>query len=261
MVCVLALAFMVEWRVSRTLTERLSSDMVAALDNLSRKYDVMASRLGGIGASLAAAQETLLAQNAAYSRIENVLAEGPAATGIAGTTSVASAPPPTAPQGVTFEVRDLEGLPPLPEDLRPESFLDDERLGDLFVKYRIDPERRLKGLDLAKALNILAETRAKVDVLHSRIQVDTREAAERLRQRGDYVDYARGQKYHSEPGVVTFGEQLQDGGMRIFYLYEEEFPEIYAMREEKRVAPEIGIRRLLELINGKGNVAMQKEDG
>ena len=71
----------------------------------------------------------------------------------------------------------------------------------------------------------------------------------KLKERGDYVDYARGEVYHSELGVITFGEDLQERGMRIFYLFPEEFPEIYAMKDEVKRLPEIGIRRVLQLIN------------
>ena len=37
--------------------------------------------------------------------------------------------------------------------------------------------------------------------------------------------------------------------MRIFYLSPAEFPELYAMRDEREHVPEIEARRLLALIN------------
>jgi hypothetical protein len=37
----------------------------------------------------------------------------------------------------------------------------------------------------------------------------------------------------------------------MFYLYPEEFQEIYAMREEKGRVAGIGVRQLLGLINGE----------
>ncbi len=43
--------------------------------------------------------------------------------------------------------------------------------------------------------------------------------------------------------------------MGSLYLYREEFPEVYGMKEEKARAAEIGIRRLLQILNGDGRVA------
>jgi hypothetical protein len=49
--------------------------------------------------------------------------------------------------------------------------------------------------------------------------------------------------------AFLYGHYLGERGMRLFYLYREEFPEIYTMKEEKALAAEIGIRRLLQLLN------------
>ena len=98
-------------------------------------------------------------------------------------------------------------------------------------------------MDFYNATNILAETRAKVEVLRSRISLGCARAAQKLLERGDYLDYTPGERYHTEPGVITFGHDLGEQGMRMFYLYPEEFPEIYTMKEEEALAEEIGIRR------------------
>jgi hypothetical protein len=104
-------------------------------------------------------------------------------------------------------------------------------------------------------MNIFAESRARMEVLKSRISLECAQAADKLLERGDYVDYASGEKYHTEPGLVTFGHALGEQGMRMFYLYREEFPKIYTMKEEKALAAEIGIRRLLKLLNGADDPA------
>ena len=46
--------------------------------------------------------------------------------------------PPAAEPGSTFEIKDLEGLPPLPEGIRPESFLEDQQLAPAFRKAIAD---------------------------------------------------------------------------------------------------------------------------
>ena len=59
--------------------------------------------------------------------------------------------------------------------------------------------------------------------------------------------------YYSERGGVSFGESLGEAGMRMFYLFPEEFPELYGMREAKRRLPEAAVRRVLSIINGEGD--------
>jgi hypothetical protein len=203
-----------------------------------------------MGSALTETRETLLAQNALLSRLEGLLKEPVDGRGTASDAGTIHKAPSPAEQGAGFDAKDLEGLPALPEGLNPESCLDIEQLPDLVTRYRTDPERRLVGLDLYTAMNILAEARARVDVLKSRMSLEKARAAEKLLERGDYVDYARGEKYHTEPGLITYGHDLGERGMRMFYLYTEEFPEMYAMEKEKVLAAEIGIRRLLQLLNG-----------
>src|SRR5262245_29032915 len=70
LVFALSLAFLFEWRASRTLAAKLSSDLISALGKLAQEQTVMASRTGGIGTSLTRTQETLLAQNGLLCRLE-----------------------------------------------------------------------------------------------------------------------------------------------------------------------------------------------
>ena len=148
-----------------------------------------------------------------------------------------------------------ETAEPLPEGLRPASYLADERLVDLVTEYRKDPERRLGAAETARALEILAATRARVEVLRSRALRAKVEAADALRERGEFVDYAPGESYHREPGVITHGEDLGDAGMRIFYRFPEQFPEIYDFETERRRAPARGVREVLAIVNGPGDVS------
>ena len=255
MVFALSLAFLFEWRASRSFAARLSSDLSSAVGKLGQEQGVMASRLGGIGSSLTETRETVVAQNAFLFRLEGLLKEPTDEPGTGpGADTIRTGPLPVE-QGPSFDAKDLAGLPPLPEGLNPESCLGDEHLADLVTRYRRDPERRLVGLDLYNAMNILSETRARVEVLKSRISLEKAQAAQKLLERGDYVDYTPGERYYTEPGLITFGHDLGERGMRMFYLYREEFPEIYTMKEERARAAEIGIRRFLQVLNGPGGPA------
>jgi len=253
MVFALSLAFLFEWRASRALAAKLSSDLKSAIGKLVQEHEVMGSRLGGIGNSLQITQESLGVQSALLSRLERSEKEGTAASGTSA-DSVTSVPSPLS-QGPSFEAKDLEGLPPLPEGIYPESFLGEDGLANLMTKYQNDSGRGLVGVELLRAMNLFAEAKAKVDVLKSRISLECAQAAQKLLERGDYVDYAPGEKYHTEPGLITYGHDLGERGMRMFYLYPEEFPEIYAMKKEKALVAEIGIRRLLQTLNGGAGLA------
>ena len=89
-------------------------------------------------------------------------------------------------------------------------------------------------------------------MLKSRIRLTTLKGAATLFERGDFIDYAPGEKYHSELGLISFGRRSDEGDMRMFYFYPEEFPEVYSMKEEAKQLPATGVRRLLGLINGVG---------
>jgi hypothetical protein len=250
LVFALSLAFLFEWRASRALAAKLSSDLKSALGKLVQEHEVIGSRIAGIGNSLQKTHESLGVQSALLSRLERSEKDGTDASGTSADSITISSGPSLSSQGPTFEAKDLDGLPPLPDGIYPESFLGEDGFANLMTKYQNDSGRGLVGVDLLRAMNLFAEAKARVDVLKSRISLECAQSAQKLLERGDYIDYAPGEKYHTEPGVITYGHDLGERGMRMFYLYPEEFPEIYAMKKEKALVAEIGIRRLLETLNG-----------
>jgi hypothetical protein len=94
----------------------------------------------------------------------------------------------------------------------------------------------------------LVKTTAAIDMIESDVQVIAAEAKEELKRLGDYVDYAQGQDYVVEPGVLTFGERSPEGMIRMVYMYPEEYPELYALRAKKREVAELGLRRVMDIL-------------
>ena len=77
-----------------------------------------------------------------------------------------------------------------------------------------------------------------------------------MKARGDYVEYARGEHYQAVPGVLSAGEETENGGVQLFYLYPEEFGDIYAKR--KRRETETAVRKVVSLLQPKKNATASK---
>jgi hypothetical protein len=246
MVFALAAAFLLEWRASQASAERLSEGLRLGLGDLGKQEDALGSHVINIIQSLRGAQDSSLLRIEARLREFANVKEAPPIVAQEGKAEKAS---PEEESSFSLTAAEIERLPALPSELDPSSALPAERLPDLVTQYRANPERRLDGLETARAFNIMAEARTRREVLQTRIQVATIEAAKTLKERGEFIEYGPGELYYSEPGIISYGEDLGDRGMRMFYLSPAEFPEIYAMREERERVPEIGARRLLALIN------------
>ena len=254
--CALSVFFVLQWRTARATAEAtraLAHTFGRQLRGLGQKQTLLSTRLGALAGSIASepAEAAVRAAGAPPSRSdENVgTAEG-------DEPLVADVPEDVADHcALRLSPEEPETAEPLPEGLRPASYLADETLAELVTQYRKDPERRLSAAETARALEILAATRARVEVLRSRALRAKVEAADVLRERGEFVDYAPGETYHREPGVITHGEDLGDAGMRIFYLFPEEFPDIYDLEAERRRAPARGIREVLAIVNGPAGVS------
>jgi hypothetical protein len=240
----LVAAFLLERRAAGTSVAQFKESVIFGIQELGKHEEAQISRLISVIGAFRSTQEANLGKiNAQLQGIGRL-------NDAADTkTSETEAQLPSDADQDLFTAAEMDRLPPLPPGLDPTATLADDSLREVVLQYRENPERRLNHAETAQALNIQAEARARVEVLQTRIQVAMVEAANVLRERGDFLEFARGQVYYSEPGLLSYGEELGPNGMRIFYLYREEFPEIYAMSEEKDRVPEIGTRRLLALIN------------
>jgi len=79
------------------------------------------------------------------------------------------------------------------------------------------------------------------------------DSVEKLRTRGEFLEYRETEAPPpAEPGIVTVGEQTEEGRIRLYRLAPEEFQEVYAKRGERRAAAEEGLRRFREILSADG---------
>jgi hypothetical protein len=141
-----------------------------------------------------------------------------------------------------------ESLPPLPPGTRGRVVLTAD-LDRLLSDGKLNPEKKeLDPVTRLRAEQALTEARAKADVLESQIRVELRAGMEMMRERGAFIQYAPGAKVEGSKGIITAGESSEDGGMRLYRYYPEEFPDIYDRKREIEAACEISLRQVLSLL-------------
>lgn len=159
-----------------------------------------------------------------------------------------SAPALTATEPADADRSQGESLPPLPVGVNPEQFVKTDGL-DLKAVVE-DPRYNPAGKEPTRVekLRMVAEIKrasALMEVLDAEVRVAIADGMEQLRSRGEYIDYAPGEKYQHAPGVLTAAEQIENNGTRMFYLQPQDFPELYAKKKERNVVAERGVRRVL----------------
>jgi hypothetical protein len=146
--------------------------------------------------------------------------------------------------------QDTAALPQLPREVNPRlTFRQVEDVTDLLKDERLNPAgKQVDELTLAKMRVEFARRRGEVEVLEAEMYQELTQARSALRERGEYIEYAPGEKYASEPGTLTAAEPLPGGGVRMFYLQQAEFPELYAKRAERDAHAERSLRDLLNTL-------------
>lgn len=143
----------------------------------------------------------------------------------------------------------------VPEGVRPLSFLRDRKgLESLLEDPRFNPTGRKFLRAESFALNAeLVRARAQIEILDAEISAATTAGMETLRERGAYLEYAEGEKYDTVPGVLTAGEEMPHGATRMFYLYPDEFGEIYEKRKRRKDISSRATRRIATMMQELGN--------
>ena len=147
---------------------------------------------------------------------------------------------------------DDDDWPLLPSDLANniEMVVKNLDLKSFFDDPRYNPNRvELTQAQKVKAYSITTAARARFKIIDVEIQAGCAEVMEYMRKDGEFIKYGQGERPQpAEPGLITVGEVTEDKGMRLYYFYPEEFPEIYEMREEKKKVSERALRELLSLV-------------
>jgi hypothetical protein len=126
------------------------------------------------------------------------------------------------------ETQDMQAdLPPLPEDIHDSvAFV----RGLDPAKFYADPRRNPSGRDFSATERIrlsseVAIARNQIDILEKEIQIICADNMDRMREEGDYVEYASGERPASAgPGVVSFGEMTEHESRLFFLLSSDERP-------------------------------------
>jgi hypothetical protein len=147
------------------------------------------------------------------------------------------------------------GLSPLPAEVEAKSpwilqrFRKSMNISEILENPAINPEQKQPDyLQTVRIIRELTQANAQIDIVSSDYRLKMAEARTKLAGVQQFIDYARGEKYLIEKGVLTFGEKTETGQTRIYYLYPEEFPEVYELRERRRAIPNESLRKVRDLL-------------
>jgi hypothetical protein len=233
--------FLYHWRAGNATWTATGENLCRALSSLERRLELGSGRQA---AALRALEET---QGMLRAGVESMLSllQGHESPG----ESVPGLLTASAEQVSPRENEEaLDVLPALPEGLAASDLLRKIDLKQFFADPAFNPRGKiLSRVERARALSEVDCARARIEILHAEARVAVTEAIEKLRERGEYIDYASGERYETEQGVITAGEEIEGAGTRLFYLRREEFPAIYERREEAKQVAQTALRRLLSL--------------
>ncbi len=138
--------------------------------------------------------------------------------------------------------------PALPAGVSAQSIVDTE-LPDLLKDQRFNPrQKRLTPIEATRASEEILQARAKKMLLSSEIRLAVVEGMELLRERGDFTVYEKGQRVEGIQGVLSAAEILQGGQSRLFYLFPDDFPELYEKRTERREVAKKAAKNVLAIL-------------
>jgi hypothetical protein len=238
----LSLLYLKEWRISRKERSALAAE-VSALVAAAEKRAALAD--GRIDANLRALRE-------GHERLAARLQAGGNAPGTQeserGASSGSEDLDGATPVNDGASEEEIARLPPLPPGTNAACVIREQSLVDIFHNPTFNPSgKRLSRLEAARARVELARARARQEVLDAEVSLRFAEGMDQLTVEGAYVDYGPGERFETVKGVLTGGQELPDGGTRMFHYYPEEFPEIYDKRQETRRVAELSLRRVLSM--------------
>jgi len=242
----LSILFFVEWRSSHDEGNRQSELIRRVVRELEQRIDISASQSRTLLGVVRKGQDALLLE-LRKGRSETK----PSVPGVEGPIGapLVEVPPPEESSAVV-EI-DPE-LPPVPGDIDPREIIQQGVDPNAILQdRRFNPKgKELTRIEKQQAFSVFTWARGKRDILESDIQTGVAEGMELLRTRGDYVEYAKDEPFIGVEGVLSAGEEIENGGVRLFYLYPEEFPKVYAAKQERDAVPETAVRKLLKILAG-----------
>lgn len=239
-ICILlSVVYLLEWRSSRSVivaaSQRSAHAMLSLERTLTVKEDRTRAAIAGVRTSIDSLANELRRRQALVSTLESEqqdewqdVSEEEAEE--------------RAPQ------EDLTDLPVVPDRVNAESLVREMKLGEFFGDPRFNPDgHELDKLEQQRAINIVDRAQARIRTLNSDVQLTILERMRELAEEGLYIDYAPGERRETVPGVITSAESDGRGGIRMYYLYPEEHPDVYEMKREIKEVSETAVRKLMDL--------------
>ena len=96
--------------------------------------------------------------------------------------------------------------------------------------------KNLTYVETARARLELTRAQSLMNIIDGEIRLEYNLGMEELRSEGQFIEHAPGETYHKIDGVLTAGQIIPDGGVRMFYFYPERFPQVYEKKAVRRLA-------------------------
>lgn len=231
--------FYLQWNAGVARDRRLSH-FVTTISRIDQRFTLFGSRLDSV------LDQNLKEYLALKRQMDQISIRDPTSEPMPLAPSAET--PVTEPIAQPPSTDDLENLPSLPDGIRPEAVVAKD-IGSILEDPELNPKgKQLSRIEGVAASAVLTQAQCRMKILESEISVAVTNGVEKLREKGAFIDYAKGEKYDKAPGVVTAGEATENG-LRMFYLYPEEFPEVYDKKTEKKKVAEAAARQLVSLLS------------
>lgn len=148
----------------------------------------------------------------------------------------------------------------LADGLDPSRIVEETDLQAILADRRLNPDNRTPSFaESTKAVSILRQAKAVKEILDAEILRVLAEGGDAMRREGAYVTYQPGEAYIVEPETLTFAEQAEDGSIRMFYFYEDEYPDLYVKQRLRDSVASRAVEAVSEIVGGARVLAGSSE--
>lgn len=230
---------LVEWHSSRTQSERLTAQLLRSVRDSEKRSGEDSEKMQSFLRSVRRDLDKLTQQVSQASQAAKV-----AASKEEGAPATAKAEPADA------AASEKEDLPPLPEGIDAVAVISNLNPAEFFDNPEYNPEKKVPSRpEIMAAINEVNAAKANMDMVNGEVQLAVVKALEDLKAGGHFTEYQKGQAPEAVEGVLSAAETTEDGGMRMFYFYPQDYPEIYQTKDKAKDIAESSFRRLLSMVN------------
>ena len=143
-----------------------------------------------------------------------------------------------------------EALPPVPAGVDPMTLLRRTKDAKALAQDKaFNPtQRELTRAERFRLTAAFVRAKSEIEALDAELRSAIADAVEALRQEGEYIDYAAGERYATDADALTAGEPIEGGGVRISYLYRDRFPKVFERKTRLKTVSEESVRRIAAVL-------------